>query len=178
MPGAWPHPQPRTHVKSVRVVTTGQPGDPGIPRATVLTASFALSPETGFVASVARKVASQAWHQHRDVRTTRLRRPLQRRSSYDIARVHRIPRLANRDDREAPLSSSAGRGPLLKMICPTGEMKYFCRGEWTVESALILLAKLDFWRNRLRPVQALRRYYRSGQYFSQVSKAPLSGLDF
>jgi hypothetical protein len=35
------------------------------------------------------------------------------------------------------------------MICPTLKAKYFSPKEWTVESALMLLAKFDFWRNRL-----------------------------
>jgi hypothetical protein len=46
-------------------------------------------------------------------------------------------RTANRDDREAPLSSGTEWRELLKMICPTGRAKYFCAKEWTVESALI-----------------------------------------
>jgi hypothetical protein len=46
----------RSLVRKVEVahefVTTGSPSHPGIPCATVLTVSFVLSPETGFVASV------------------------------------------------------------------------------------------------------------------------------
>jgi hypothetical protein len=33
------------------------------------------------------------------------------------------------------------------MICPTGRAKYFSPRDWTLESALIWLAKFDFWRN-------------------------------
>jgi hypothetical protein len=33
------------------------------------------------------------------------------------------------------------------MICPTGAAKYFSQEDWTVDSALIGFAKLDFWRN-------------------------------
>jgi hypothetical protein len=65
--------------------------------------------------------------------------------------VHRIPHLANRDDREAPLSSGTGRREVLKMICPTGRAKYFSIEEWTVESALIGLAKIVF-RAMLRAI--------------------------
>jgi hypothetical protein len=35
------------------------------------------------------------------------------------------------------------------MICPTGRAKYFYQEEWTVESALIGLVKLDYWRKSL-----------------------------
>ena len=33
------------------------------------------------------------------------------------------------------------------MICPTGRTENFCAEGWTVESALMVLRKLDFWRN-------------------------------
>jgi hypothetical protein len=32
------------------------------------------------------------------------------------------------------------------MICPTGRVKYFCAKDWTLKSALIALAKLNFTR--------------------------------
>jgi hypothetical protein len=35
------------------------------------------------------------------------------------------------------------------MICPTGRAEYFCAEEWTVESALMLLAKFGFSREAL-----------------------------
>jgi hypothetical protein len=46
-------------------------------------------------------------------------------------RVHRIPP-RNRDDRVSPLCGT-GRAELLEMICPTGEAKYFCKGDSTEE---------------------------------------------
>ena len=43
--------------------------------------------------------------------------------------VHRIP-LHVRDDRERP-SDGAGRGELVKMICPTRQVEYFFEKGWT-----------------------------------------------
>jgi hypothetical protein len=37
------------------------------------------------------------------------------------------------------------------MICPTGRVKYFFKKDWTLESALIGLAKFDFSRQRDAP---------------------------
>src|SRR6516162_4454901 len=51
-----------------------------------------------------------------------------------------------RDDREAPLLWSAGRGELVKMICPTGIAKFFCEGDWTTQITLNRLMKLIFAR--------------------------------
>src|SRR6516225_12440646 len=51
-----------------------------------------------------------------------------------------------RDDREAPLLWSAGRGELVKMICPTGIAKFFCEGDWTTQITLNRLMKLIFTR--------------------------------
>jgi hypothetical protein len=59
----------------------------------VLTVSFVLFPAIGLFVTVACKIIiSQAWHQRRDARTTRLRRPRWLRSSARRRRVHRIPR--------------------------------------------------------------------------------------
>jgi hypothetical protein len=82
------------------------------------TASSALSPGTGFIAPViarrkcvvasATMLAHCARHQHRDARTTRLGRPhkrVRRRPRRTLrARTATAPRLALRDDRDAPLS--------------------------------------------------------------------------
>jgi hypothetical protein len=82
------------------------------------TASSALSPGTGFIAPViarrkcvvasATMLAHCARHQHRDARTTRLGRPhkrVRRRPPRTLrARTATAPRLALRDDRDAPLS--------------------------------------------------------------------------
>jgi hypothetical protein len=68
--------------KNTRVSHHGHAGSPGIPRAMVLTVSFALSPVTGlFCHRHWQSLLCQLERQRRGVRTTRLRRPLQRRSS-------------------------------------------------------------------------------------------------
>jgi hypothetical protein len=36
-----------------------------------------------------------------------------------------------RDDRDTPLCGVGWRG-FVEMICPTGEAKYFCKGDWTL----------------------------------------------
>jgi hypothetical protein len=53
----------------------------GLPCAMVLTVSFALSPGTGLSCSRREQIALLTWHQRRDARTTRLRRPPRPRSS-------------------------------------------------------------------------------------------------
>ena len=55
--------------------------------------------------------------------------------------VHRILLPNVRDDREAPLLSSAGRGELVEMICPTGIEEYFCEKDWTTQISLNCLEK-------------------------------------
>jgi hypothetical protein len=58
------------------------------------------------------------------------------------------PSFYTRDDREAPLLSSAGRGELVEMICPTGIAEYFCEKDWTTQISLNPQAKFDFTRRR------------------------------
>ena len=87
------------------------------------------------------------WKKRLAGRTTRLGRPRIMPFVFRHDGGHRILHLANRDDREAPLSSGAGWRRLVEMICPAGAAKYFCGEEWTVESALIGFAKFDFSRN-------------------------------
>jgi hypothetical protein len=95
MPGVF-----RTHSlvcenkKHTSKVTTGTPNIPAFPARMVLTVSFALSLETGLVVSIAREIASQACCQHRDIRTTRLRRPRNALSS-----VARVASIASRTQR-------------------------------------------------------------------------------
>jgi hypothetical protein len=86
--------------------TTGTPKRSGIPCAMVLTVSFALSPETGL--SCLRhwrdvKTSSPTWHQRRDARTTRLRRPLSVAFVFSREKrpPHPVPNV--RDGRETPL---------------------------------------------------------------------------
>jgi hypothetical protein len=58
--------------------------------------------------------------------------------------VHRIPPNV-RDDGQRP-SYRDETGEAVGVICPTLEAKYFCADGWTIDSALIGLTKLDFWR--------------------------------
>jgi len=58
MPGARSARSLACKVESTRVSHHGHAGSPGIPRAMVLTVSFALSPVTGLIATVASRVAS------------------------------------------------------------------------------------------------------------------------
>src|SRR5438270_6902383 len=87
--------------KHTSIVTTVTPGSPGIPRAMVLTVSFALSPVTGL-----------SCHCHRQVTTCQLDASVGASEPHDFAvrvstvrqrclRVHRIPSRV-RDDREPP----------------------------------------------------------------------------
>jgi hypothetical protein len=58
------------------------------------TAYFALSPRIGFLAPVVRSAPERdlrTWHQHRDARTTQLRRPRHQSIVGRRQHVHRIP---------------------------------------------------------------------------------------
>src|SRR5205823_797210 len=88
--------------KHTSIVTTVTPETPGIPRAMVLTVSFALSPVTGL-----------SCHCRQQVTTCRLDASVGASGPHDFAvrvstvrqkhhRVHRIPSRV-RDDREPPL---------------------------------------------------------------------------
>ena len=91
-----PRPRVRNKIKHTSVVTTVTPVSPGIPRAMVLTAYFVLSPATNSschrhprikVLSKARsgRLASANLTPATGARTTRLCRPLKRRSSCTLA---------------------------------------------------------------------------------------------
>src|SRR5258707_15226599 len=49
-------------------------------------------------------------------------------------RVHRIPPRV-RDDGQRP-SGGVGWREFVEMICPTGEAKYFCKGDWTAQNQI------------------------------------------
>src|SRR5207248_8917513 len=96
--------------KHTSIVTTVTPGTPGIPRAMVLTVSFALSPVTGLCC-----------HCRQQVTTCQLDASVGASGPHDFAvrvstvrqrclRVHRIPSRV-RDDRDTPLGGT-GRGGL------------------------------------------------------------------
>ena len=118
------------------------------------TVSFVISPVIGLSCHRHQRDAqasSPARPQRREVRTTRLRRPLHRHSSVDdiasiASRTQQIVTIAKRP------SHRAGRR---EMICPTGGAKYLLRHGWTVESALTAFAKFEFSRNVLSCRQAM-----------------------
>ena len=63
----------------------------GLPCAMVLTVSFVLFLGTGLSCPHRRRNVSPTWHQRREARTTRFRRPHRQCSSRTASRVHRIP---------------------------------------------------------------------------------------
>ena len=129
------------------------------------TASFVLAPETGLVVSVAsamREHRRRLDNQRRDIRPTRLRRPPQARSSC-VANAATASRPTFVTMANAPPSEAGWRG-LVEMICPTGETKYFCVRDWTVDSALIAFWKFDFWRNSVSVIP--------GRRASAISRVP------
>src|SRR5436305_11983739 len=96
-----PRPRVRNKIKHTSVVTTVTPVSPGIPRAMVLTAYFVLSPATnsschrhprikGLSNPVGLDFASANLTPATGVRTTRLHRPLKRRSSRTPQLAHEV----------------------------------------------------------------------------------------
>src|ERR1700732_3916375 len=55
-----------------------------------------------------------------------------------LAKRCRVPRIPPRvrDDGQRP-SCGVGWREFVEMICPTGEAKYFCKGDWTAQIRLI-----------------------------------------
>src|SRR5262245_5901377 len=110
--------------KKQAAVTTGPARSSGIPCATVLTLISRSPWGPGFLAPITREIIIlRAWHQRRDARTTRLRRPHRPRSS-GATNTSIASRLACRDDRETPLLSRWDSGTIL-LICRSGKAKYF-----------------------------------------------------
>ena len=118
----------------------------GIPCAMVLTDSSVLSPVIGLVCHRHRRDAKASlptWHQRRDARTTRLRRPRSAHSSRAPSRPsHPTPNV--RDDREAPLERARDQVGLL-LFLPKRKAKYFCKQDWTDSISLI---QLNYLRGR------------------------------
>jgi hypothetical protein len=132
-------PQPRVRNKKAHeLVTTGSPKQSGIPCAMVLTVSFALSLVTGLSCHHRPRDRSRTWHQRRDARTTRLRRPHRRvrpRACDCTSRPtpprppHPAPNV--RDDRETPLLDGCGMARTIGLIWVSEKQKYFFRKDWT-----------------------------------------------
>src|SRR6266567_6748410 len=103
-------------------------GNPAFP-ARWVTAYFVLSPVTGFVATVIKRIFPQnlAPAPGRQDHTTS---PSATTAFvFRRHRVHRIPPHV-RDDRDPPLSSGETHG-VKSLICPTAKAIYFCAGGWT-----------------------------------------------
>jgi hypothetical protein len=136
--------------------TTGSAGSSGIPCAMVLTVSFLLSLGTGLYCPHRRADRIRAtWHQRRDARTTRLRRP--RYACARLAQLTRPPqsRLTCRDDRDAPLFIEAGwRGK--KHTIPKNGSKIFSQQGGTVETALHRIANVRFFARVIFPAETAR----------------------
>jgi hypothetical protein len=102
------HPQPRARLRSGSMRTSVHSGGTGNIRHSPrngFTAYFALSSGTGLSCPRHRRDAfasSPTWHQRRDARTTRLRRPPRTRSSHAPLRPPH-PASHVHDDRETPL---------------------------------------------------------------------------
>ena len=97
--------------KARKQVTTVTPETPGIPRAMVLTVSFVVSPETGFLSPSSARCGSIVANLvpasgYQDATTS----PSADQSALVLSAigVHRIPPHV-RDDREAPLHGRDGR---------------------------------------------------------------------
>jgi hypothetical protein len=89
----------------------------------VLTAYFVLFPAIGlFVTVISRIVSRETWHQRRDAKTTRLRRPFRQRSSARSQNVHRIP-LATYVTIAIRPSGGAGRRTIY--YCFGGDEKHY-----------------------------------------------------
>jgi hypothetical protein len=143
--------------KHTSKVATGESRITGIPRAMVLTVSFVISPVSMTSSSPSPSDQSVSGPSGPTSRTSRFSASqgapgphdfavrAQHRSSVDAPRPSH-PALNVRDDREAPLLSSAGRGELVEMICPTGIAKYFCEKDWTGQIRLNCFEKFVFTR--------------------------------
>jgi hypothetical protein len=139
--------------KHTSVVTTVTPETPGIPRAMVLTASFVLFPAIGLVVTVVcsfnrqldASVGTSGPHDFAvcgDGVSSGAKTP-------DAIRIHRIPHPTFVTIAKRP-SGEAGRGELVKMICPTAQAYIFRNHagrpdqlEWIFEFAFLPVSALS-----------------------------------
>jgi hypothetical protein len=175
------HPRSRVHfvlVERTRV-TTSTPESPGIPARNGFTAYVGLSPVTGLFCHrhLADIVLSKpGWAD----RTPQNLTPASGRqdhtilpSANSISRQHagdrsRVFRLALQSHRAQNAAASTAAHPafvtimirpscgvgwreFVEMICPTGEVKYFCKEDWTAQIRLICFNKFRRARKRRRP---------------------------
>jgi hypothetical protein len=152
--GRSTRPQPCVqNVKAHKRSHHGHAGTPGIPRAMVLTVSFALS------------LVSRACCHHRRPRCRSNRHQLDasigasgphdfavrkiRALVSSAACVHRIPFPTSVTIASRPSCETRWRG-LVEMICPTGKAKNFSERDWTGKIRLNCFDKSGFTRRRQR----------------------------
>ena len=132
MPDAPMHPQPCVQkVKARKQVTTGSPVDPAFPARWLYGFLRALPGEPGFLATIigamrehfADLISASGYQDHTTSPSACLRIRLLRNKRPP----HPAPNV--RDDRDTPLLASAGRGGLLKVICPTAQGDFFREGQ-------------------------------------------------
>src|ERR1700716_4222519 len=104
-------------------------GNPAFPAQWFYGLFRALPGEPSSFATVTSQISPQSLAPASGARTTRLRRPLESRSSvatFASTASHRTF-VTTRD----PPLSSGETGGAIEMICPTGEAEYFCKRGWT-----------------------------------------------
>ena len=136
--------------KNTRVSHHGHAGTPGIPRAMVLTVSFALSRVTGLCCHPRRRNlfhqldASGGASGPHDFAV----RKIAPSSLAPLASIASLPYV--RDDRETPFC--VGRdGERSAVICLKQQRKYFCEGDWTGSIGLIRFNKSPWARRANKP---------------------------
>ena len=144
-------PMARQQIKKLAAVTTGLAEQPGLPCEMVLTVSFVLSLGTGLSCSHRQQDhLSPTWPQRREARTTRLRRPQERRSSARKNRTRRLASIAARltsgDDWPSRLDQE-GRDGRIRAYVSGKRKRNFFTSAGTRTSPLNQLAKFD----RARP---------------------------
>src|ERR1700716_3347548 len=118
----------KVHKKSTRAYRFSG-GNPAFPAQWFYGLFRALPGEPSSFATVTSQISPQSLAPASGARTTRLRRPLESRSSvatFASTASHRTF-VTTRD----PPLSSGETGGAIEMICPTGEAKYFCKRGWT-----------------------------------------------
>src|SRR3974377_340806 len=148
----------------------------GIPCAMVLTDSSVLSPVIGLVCHRHRRDAKASlptWHQRRDARTTRLRRPRSAHSSRAPSRPsHPTPNV--RDARAEPLARARAQVGLL-LFLPKRKAKYFCKQDWTDSISLI---QLNYLRGRRSGFALPAARDQIACTFAKVKRTCFNALDF
>jgi hypothetical protein len=145
--------------KNTRVSHHGHTGSPGIPRAMVLTAYFALSPVTGL-----------SCHRRRRNLFSQLDASVGASGPHDFAvrRVTLSSVAPPASTASRPTSVTIAKRPswrsgmaiVVNMICAKNEAEYFCKQDWTGQISLIRHEKLDFRRSDNLAARGEKRAFR------------------